>query len=469
MNEKVPWPVKIGLSFGSLCESTTYYLFYTYFLYYLTNIAGINPAVAGIICSVAVVWDGVIDPFIGYLSDNSKNPKGRRIPLIKNGAIGLGIAMIMLFFPHNLTGVSQIIYYVFMVILYWTCYSFIVIPWTALGSELTDNYGERNKILMTICIFALPFIAVANSGPMWVQEWLKPIGYTEAQCWLVTAVFGAVLVVAGAIIVNISCKGREAAHKTKDDLTETMTLNGVMKTYANLLKLKQYRIILINGLFFMAACTLCTVMIVYVLKYNVGMDEGEIGTFWIIFSVFTAVGAPFISWFANRTDKKTSYIMFCAIMTICYIVYYFTGMRTPMHAYVFAALFSFGAAGFWIMYYSMLADNTLLYEFVYGKKREGAITSLSSFAITTGGAFATFIAGSLLEFVGYRADGPMTESVLKGILGTATLVPAGMLVIAIISLSGYKLNKKEFNALKIALELKRQNEEYSTELFAKAL
>lgn len=466
---KLTWGVKIGTSFGSLSNSVPYYFFYTYFLYYLTDIAGMNPAIAGLICSVAIVFDGGIDPFIGYFSDNSKNPRGRRIPIIQKGAIITAVSLVLLFLPNHFTGAAQIIYYLFTVLLMWTGYSLIDIAWLALNTELTDNFDERSKLTAVISVVALPFMSLCNSGPMWIQSLLKPMGYSEAQCWFVSGLCGAALVVIGVVIVSVSCKGRETAHKTAVDLTDSMNVKGFIETLVNLLKLKQYRITLINGLFFMMSYTLCSTMLIYALKYNAEMDEGQIGVFWSVFAVFTTAGAPVSAFLAAKTNKKTSYMLFCVIMIISYAAYYFIGMPTPMYAYVFSGLFSFGTAGFWTIYYSMLGDSAQLYEFVYGKKREGAITALNSFVITSGGAVSSLLAGFSLDFVGYYGGVTMTESIKRGIWGMTTLMPAGILVISMFVLAGYRMNRKEFNAMKDALELKNQGAEYSTEMFDKIL
>jgi Na+/melibiose symporter-like transporter len=63
----------------------------------------------------------------------------------------------------------------------------------------------------------------------------------------------------------------------------------------------------------------------------------------------------------------------------------------------------------------------------------------------------------------------MTESIARSILGMTTLMPAVLLAIAMFVFAGYRLNRKEFNALKDALELKNQGRAYSTELFEKIL
>ena len=219
----------------------------------------------------------------------------------------------------------------------------------------------------------------------------------------------------------------------------------------------------------MASYTLCTTLLIYVMQYVTAMNEAQIGTFWLIFALFTAVGAPAASFVAGKTNKKIAYMAFTGIMLILFAAYYFMGMATAMYAYVFSACMAFGAAGFWTMYYSMLIDNIELYEFVYGKRREGAIASLHSLVITSGGAVASLSAGFSLELVGYYGGTHITESISRGMLGMATMVPAVILAVAIVCLVGYRLDRKEFAAMKEALELKKQGKAYSTELFERVL
>ena len=64
-----------GFSMGTLGEYFVYYLFYTYFLYYLTDYVLVPAAVAGMIMTVAMIWDAFTDPVVGYINDISKNPK----------------------------------------------------------------------------------------------------------------------------------------------------------------------------------------------------------------------------------------------------------------------------------------------------------------------------------------------------------------------------------------------------------
>ena len=51
-----------------------------YFLYFLTDIVGISPALAGTVFMIGRSWDAITDPAIGLISDRTKTRWGRRRP-----------------------------------------------------------------------------------------------------------------------------------------------------------------------------------------------------------------------------------------------------------------------------------------------------------------------------------------------------------------------------------------------------
>ena len=55
----VPISVKIGYGLGGAGDSIPYNLFFTYFLFFLTDVAKVNPAIAGTISFIAILWDAV--------------------------------------------------------------------------------------------------------------------------------------------------------------------------------------------------------------------------------------------------------------------------------------------------------------------------------------------------------------------------------------------------------------------------
>ncbi len=108
---------------------------------------GINPALVGLIGFVPRVFDGILDPIIGFTSDNTRTKYGRRKPFIFWGAIVAGICYMLMFqlFRDNSNTFNGWYFLILQVLFFgaFTCYS---IPWLALGFELTPDYHERTVL-----------------------------------------------------------------------------------------------------------------------------------------------------------------------------------------------------------------------------------------------------------------------------------------------------------------------------------
>lgn len=142
---------KIGYSSFNCGESIAYNLFYTYFLLFMTNFAGVEPAVGGTIALIAVLWDGVTDALVGYFSDKSTNPKGRRRPFMAKFLIPFAIMLTLVFSDFGLTGGAQVAFYLGMNILFWLFFTLVDVlrlPWEAkslrtLRSSARSDRGRR--------------------------------------------------------------------------------------------------------------------------------------------------------------------------------------------------------------------------------------------------------------------------------------------------------------------------------------
>lgn len=75
----------------------------------------------------------------------------------------------------------------------------------------------------------------------------------------------------------------------------------------------------------------------------------------------------------------------------------------------------------------------------------------------------------MLTAFGYTGTGVESETAINGILMMATIIPAVFILISMLIFVRYPINKKEFDAIREALDKKKAGEEYSTEGFKRAL
>lgn len=136
-------------------------------VYYLTDSLGVAALAAGLIVTLAKVWDVVIDPIIGGLSDRTLARTGsRRGPMVV-GAIGLPIAFILMFsVPATVSPTLAAVWVLVAFVAAATFFSMFQIPYIALPAELTDGYKERTRLLTwRIVVLTVAILLFGAGGP----------------------------------------------------------------------------------------------------------------------------------------------------------------------------------------------------------------------------------------------------------------------------------------------------------------
>jgi GPH family glycoside/pentoside/hexuronide:cation symporter len=144
-------------------------------LYYLTDVLGVSTGAAGVIVLAPKLWDVVVNPVVGVLSDRIDARWGSRTPLLLAGSIVLPVGLAVLFaVPHlSFTGTA-----IWVVVAYSVCatgYSMFQVPYAAVPAEVTDDYDERTRlngwrmIVLTLGVLiagglAPAIVSVAGSG-----------------------------------------------------------------------------------------------------------------------------------------------------------------------------------------------------------------------------------------------------------------------------------------------------------------
>ncbi len=116
-------------------------------------------ATIGVILLASRMFDAVIDPLIGNLSDNTRTRWGARKPWLVVGAIASMICVYPLYVPSADAGP---VYYAVWFLLFYLAFTLIEIPYKAWGTDLVRSYMERSKVSTYLGMsFALGNLAFA--------------------------------------------------------------------------------------------------------------------------------------------------------------------------------------------------------------------------------------------------------------------------------------------------------------------
>lgn len=104
---------------------------------------GIGLAATGAVLLVARAFDTVTDPLVGVLSDRLGLPGGKRKPWVVVGAAVAALGLYNLLVPAP--GVTWVHLLAWLLVLY-TGWTAVMVPYTAWGAELSPDYHERTRI-----------------------------------------------------------------------------------------------------------------------------------------------------------------------------------------------------------------------------------------------------------------------------------------------------------------------------------
>jgi glycoside/pentoside/hexuronide:cation symporter, GPH family len=145
-SQKLSFWTKFVYGSGDLGTAISAALRGFFLVFFLTDVARINPVWVGVLFFANRFWDAVNDPIVGWLSDRTHTRWGRRRPWLLWGAIPFGLFYFALWYvpPFGQTGL--VVYYFFVLLLLDTTYTVVNVPYCALTPELTHDSDERTSL-----------------------------------------------------------------------------------------------------------------------------------------------------------------------------------------------------------------------------------------------------------------------------------------------------------------------------------
>lgn len=452
----------IGYGIGAIGEGIGYNVFFSFFIFFLTTVAGIPPAIAGVISSVAVLWDAVTDPIIGNWSDTTRNPKGRRRPFIMVGSILFGLSIALAFTNFGISTGAKVAYFIFVNIFYWVALTSCVIPHISLGSELTDDFDGRTKLRS--CAVTLMGIGtlLATSSTLVLVDFYKGIFGTDSAGWAATGITFGVIV---ALVYNICCvvvKRLEPANpnlEKKIEKTSTgETLSTFFKNAKKAFKNRALCLLIVVDFAYNVFVTLGSGLLVYVLSYVFAYNAAQTSTVYLVQGILVILAAIFAGFVANKTDKKTVMAGGMLISIIACLMVGFLPSVSPI-MYTFVLFYALGNSGFWTMLYAMSYDCAIIEQIESGDKPDGLYTSLIGLFMKFGNALGSLIVGFGLQIIGFSAEvETQTEATIHGIKMLFGIAPSIVIAVGFIAALAYPLTKKKYMELQEVLRAKEAEE-----------
>jgi oligogalacturonide transporter len=153
--EKLSLWRKIGFGLGDIFGGGSGVVISFYYLYFLTDVVRINPALAGTAFLISKIYDAITDPFEGLLTDRTRTRLGRRRPYLLAGILLIFLSFFVLWYPVSFASeMGRFAFTLGAYLFFSTVVSIVMVSYNALASEMSLDYHERTSISTSRIFFS---------------------------------------------------------------------------------------------------------------------------------------------------------------------------------------------------------------------------------------------------------------------------------------------------------------------------
>jgi GPH family glycoside/pentoside/hexuronide:cation symporter len=435
---------KLGFGIFDLGGNMFFTLMSFWAFKYLTDTVGIAAFWAGTAVMAGKAWDAITDPVMGFISDRTVSPWGRRRVYLLFGALPMCLSMAFFFTsPVYLPAGARVLWAAAALVLLNTAATVINVPYSSLTPELTKDYHEQSSLngyRFGCAVFgtiagagALQPLVALFASPSSPDRFTDPRGFS-----LMGLTLGAVMMV----VTLITFLGTREAPRRREDLPS----RGFFATYREVFTNRPYVLLLAAYALHMTGISFLTAILAYYTENVLGRRDIT-NTAMILLLVTAMVVIPLSVLVSRRIGKKRTYqICFVVIAAACALIY-FLGHRMPAAFFFGVMVFAGIGVGFsYVAPFAMVPDTIEYAAAKSGERSEGAYYGIWTFVSKLGAALALFVSGNVLEWGGYVSQAGEGTAVQPALVVTAIRtvigpIPALVLAGAAVVIHFYPLDK----------------------------
>lgn len=444
-NKPFGWSDKIGYAFGDIANNFTFNFIAGFLMLFYTDVWGIDPKVVGGLFLASRIVDAFTDVGMGRIVDKFKgNKDGKFRPFIKWGAIPVAFAGFLIF-QTGLKDMSMTFKLVYMYVSYilWGsfCYTFINIPYGSMASAVTTDPDQRTELSTFRTLGAtVAGLTIGFITPMIIFK-ANPAGGEDILLMnrfpLVAGIYGVIAIISYMICFKgVTERVKLNDVKVAEDLPSTKGIGHVLLN-------RSLISVIVMAILLLLAMLLVGSMNAYIFRvyFENGKGMALAGLFAQLPMLITAPTAMKLGQKWGKKEASTFGFLFAAAV---YLLLYILKVKN-MYVFLVATSFAyFGLGIFNTLTWAMITDVIDDLEIKNGRRDDGTVYAIYSFARKLGQALAGGLGGFALTMVGY-ASGAATQTpeVAMGIYTVSTLIPALALGISgLVTWFIYPLDKK---------------------------
>lgn len=451
---------KLAYGFGSVAYGVKDNGFSYFLLLFYSQVIGVDARLVGLAITIALVFDAVADPVVGYWSDNLRSKWGRRHPFMYAAALPAAGAYFLLWSPPQGWSDQALFWYLLaFAIVIRTFMSVYETPSSALAPELSADYDQRSALFsfryyfawtggnaMSVLMFAALFPAFATAA--------IPDGRFNRDAYELYGVIAASLIFAAIIVSSLGTHAR-IAHLKPPPPKRRITLATAFREIFETLATRSFLSLFVAAMFGAVATGLAAALSFYFLTYFWGFSSAQIGLITMGVFVSALIGGALAPIVTRTIGKKRGAVVVGLVA--------FLGSPTPMllrlagllpedQGFHFRFVFVAGMIDvgliicFQILFASMIADLVEQSELKTGRRAEGIFYAATTFIRQMVQGLGVLVAGfvlALAQFPSGAAVGEVPQEAVWRLVAyyVPTILALWLTMVAVVST--YKLERKD--------------------------
>ncbi|MFW5980093.1 MAG: MFS transporter [Halanaerobiales bacterium] len=451
MNNKQPkirFKNLIAYGIGDIYGGGAFLVLGTLYLYFLTDIVGLPPGKAGLVLIIGKVWDAISDPLMGHISDNTNTRLGRRRIYFLLGIIPVALSFSLLWYPGSFSSLNMtFIYYLIAYIFFSTIFTMVMVPYTALNAEMTEDYQERTKLSTYRMFFSQISALIAGSLPRLMVNFFANINkfsHLEGQklgFFVMGIVFGVLYSLPWIIVYKGTWELQSIPSQSDKNIVDKI------KSYKTVFYNKSFRIQLAMYIAAYVAMDFLMALFVYFLDYYLQKP----GLFpYSMFAILASqiIMLPFYLKLSNKKGKAYAYIIGLTIWGAGMLSLLLLSTSTPAWLILFVcAVIGSGLSAGVMIPWAILPSITDVDEVITLKKRTGIYSGLMTLFRKMAQAIAMWSVGFILSIIGYTPNQPQNPETLMYLKLLFVLIPIILILIGIYAALKFKITPEKHQKL----------------------
>ncbi len=435
---KSTWREKIGYGVGAIGLDLSYGLFYSYLSYYLSSVLGLKEGFLLLLTPIARIWDGINDPMMGTIVDNTKTKMGKYRPWILIGACCNAIVLALLFTNFGMSGnsIKLYIYIAVMYILWGMTNTMADIPYWSMVPSFTTDTKDRNLVATVARTFSglgqgiitvmTPIILPMLSSGMTTDKGYSASGFSK---W---AIICAILLIVFSLSCVLSTKEKHVVYNNNEKFS-------FKKMFKVIAKNDQLVVFIVFAMISNAGWYLTSGTAVYYFTDVLG-DPTKQSMFSMIGAVGSVLGLLVIPILSKWFSKRTIYQISLGMTIVGYVLMFLFGpvLKITLALDFCYIISSIGIAAMFVSQTVFLADIVDYGEYKTGERNESITFSMKGFLQKLAYTVQTIILFGGLKLVDYNSQitsGAVNNTTKSAIGIIAFGIPPVLVLISLIVFS----------------------------------